>query len=100
MTPHGVAKNGSRSVKGAMAALLALLASCSLHRQKDTTECRLEAVRSHPHEPGEYSSDIDRYMETCMAAKGYRLNLAPADCRLDDTYEDPFCYERRPSSSN
>ena len=87
-------------MKGAIAALLALLASCSGERQKDTTNCRREAVRSYPHGPGEYSPEIDRYVTSCMAAKGYRLNLAPADCRLDDIYENPFCYERPPSASN
>ena len=85
-------------VKGAMAALFALLASCSADRQKDTAECRLEAVRAYPHKPGKYSPEIDQSVARCMDAKGYRLNLAPADCRLDDMYENPFCYERRSNS--
>ena len=70
----------------------------SLPFLKDTTKCRLEAVRSYPHDPGEYSPDIDRYMASCIAAKGYKLNLAPTRCGLDDIYENPFCYELRPPS--
>jgi len=35
-----------------------------------------------------------------MAAKGYQLNLAAAKCELDDIYENPYCYELQPASSN
>ena len=87
-------------MKGATAALLGLLASCSGQQQKDTTACRLDAVRAYPHAPGEYSPEIDRAMETCMAAKGYKLDLAPAKCGLSDVYENPYCYKPAPSPSN
>ncbi len=82
-------------------ALLGLLSvSSSAQREKDTAECRLEALRLYPNEPGEYSLSIDRYMAMCMAARGYKLNLAPKECGHGDVHEDPFCDEWRSPFSN
>jgi hypothetical protein len=68
------------------------VAACSPAGQQDMVACHSEALRMYPHDSGPYSTQLDSYEKSCMAAKGYRFSAARSDCGRGDLYENAACY--------
>ncbi len=88
--------------KPAMVSLwLGALAGCSPNspnREETVASCQLDALKTFPNE-NQRSPKIETFLQLCMASKGYRINLAPTDCKGSwtvDLYATPACYELAP----
>jgi hypothetical protein len=81
--------------KALLPLLLIFGGGCSATRDREVAACRLDAMKTYPNESGPYTQNIDAFMETCMNAKGYRLNVHPDDCGYGDVREEAACYEWR-----
>lgn len=55
--------------------ILPIAGGCD-NRKNDLAECRLEAVRAFPNAATRELSDYSNFVNKCMEAKGYTLNVS------------------------
>jgi len=76
----------------AMALTMALTA-CSARLKSSIKDCEARANRQSPAQLREPGNDPISYMQRCMNARGYRLNLFKTSCQIGlDSQHDSGCY--------
>jgi hypothetical protein len=66
-----------------MAVSACCLTGCSARVKSAIDRCEMQAKRRSPAELLTSGNDLSPFMATCMAAKGYKLNLFRKSCVID-----------------